>query len=66
VLYGTDGRLLFRGGITGARGHEGDSAGRDAVVALISGGVSSAAVSTPVFGCQILQRPADPRGRASP
>jgi hypothetical protein len=66
VLYGPDGRLLFRGGITGARGHEGDNAGRDAVVALISGGASSGSVKTPVFGCRILDLSATPLRRVTP
>jgi hypothetical protein len=56
-LYQPDGRLIFSGGITGSRGHAGDNAGMEAIVALATG---SAAVrdpvpaSTPVFGCSIL------------
>lgn len=53
LLYGADGRLLFSGGITAARGHEGDNAGRDALTALLAdgrGGMSE----TPVFGCQLF------------
>lgn len=53
LLYGADGRLLFSGGITAARGHEGDNAGRDALVGLLTdekGGASE----TPVFGCQLF------------
>jgi hypothetical protein len=52
VLYGPNGRLLFRGGITGARGHEGDNYGREAVVSLITGGSLSPA-RVPVFGCPL-------------
>jgi hypothetical protein len=52
LLYGTDGRLDFHGGITTARGHAGDSAGRDAILNLLSG--KPAALNTaPVFGCSI-------------
>ena len=36
MLYGADGRLLFSGGITVARGHVGDNAGRNAIVSLIT------------------------------
>src|SRR5712671_7486906 len=37
VMYDPNGRLLFSGGITDARGHAGDNAGRDAVAALLLG-----------------------------
>ena len=53
ALYAPDGRLLFRGGITGARGHEGDNRGREAVVALIRGDSLDPA-EHPVFGCPIF------------
>jgi hypothetical protein len=53
VLYGEDGALLFTGGITGARGHSGDNAGRASVVALLN----RARVErswTSVFGCGLF------------
>lgn len=51
-LFDTAQRLAFSGGITFARGHAGDNAGRSAVQALILGeGVSLA--HTPVFGCAL-------------
>jgi hypothetical protein len=53
LLFDPSGRLVFRGGITRARGHEGDNSGRDAVVALV-GGERADAVTTPVFGCSLL------------
>lgn len=53
LLYGADGRLLFSGGITAARGHEGDNAGRDALAALLTGDGGGAS-ETPVFGCQLF------------
>jgi hypothetical protein len=53
-LYGLKGNLLFRGGITAARGHSGDNAGRDAIQALLVGGSSRRNVTTPVFGCSLL------------
>lgn len=53
LLYGADGRLLFSGGVTAARGHEGDNAGRDALAALLTGDAGGAS-ETPVFGCQLF------------
>lgn len=65
-LYGPDGRLLFRGGITSGRGHAGENPGSTAVLNLINGrnqgGAStvgsvaasaSAPITTPVFGCSL-------------
>jgi hypothetical protein len=52
LLFGTDGRLAFHGGITPARGHAGDSSGRDAILNLIAGR-PAATTSAPVFGCSI-------------
>jgi hypothetical protein len=50
-LFASNGRLLFRGGITGARGHVGPNAGRDAVLASTSGDGTSDC--SPVFGCKL-------------
>ena len=50
LVFSADGRLLFTGGITAARGHAGGNAGESAVRALISHQVP-ARTSTPVFGC---------------
>jgi hypothetical protein len=53
ALYGAGGQLLFSGGITSARGHEGDNAGRAAIVSLLT--TDEAALSeTPVFGCPLF------------
>lgn len=65
-LYGPDGRLLFRGGITSGRGHAGDNPGSDAVLNLVNGGNQTGApavgvmaatattpITTPVFGCSL-------------
>jgi hypothetical protein len=51
-LYNAQGDLLFSGGITGGRGHEGDNFGVDAVTATVFG--SQAKHSTPVFGCPLF------------
>lgn len=53
MLYGPDGRLLFRGGITAARGHSGDNAGRTAIISLVTTGTAEV-TRTSVFGCSLL------------
>ena len=56
LLYATDGRLIFAGGITESRGHSGDNAGRAAVTALVLGTAKAAPASpavTPVYGCPL-------------
>ena len=57
LLYDPAGHLLFHGGITSARGHSGDNAGRDAVEALLFDKPTSQ-TSAPVFGCSIFECPA--------
>jgi len=52
LLYGADGSLLFQGGITAGRGHEGDNAGRTALRTLLSGAQPSQ-TQTFVFGCSM-------------
>lgn len=49
LLYAPDGRLLFRGGLTVARGHEGDSPGAERMTVLLAG--QPALSTAPVFGC---------------
>ncbi|MGI8671836.1 MAG: RedB protein [Luteitalea sp.] len=53
LLYDARGQLAFSGGLTVSRGHEGDSVGREAILAAASGETSARAV-TPVFGCILL------------
>ena len=60
VVHAADGRLLFRGGITGARGHEGDNPGRSQASAAILRGLGEAI--GPTFGCAL--RSADEMTRA--
>ena len=57
LLYGADGSLLFSGGITAARAHEGDAGGQEAIVAALYGR-TRVAESTPVFGCALQSRAA--------
>jgi hypothetical protein len=64
LLYDADGNLLFSGGITAARGHAGDNAGRSELVTLLNRGPSappvtlnrgqSARDATSVFGCPLF------------
>ncbi len=58
VVYDARGTLRFQGGLTGARGHEGDNAGTAAVRALIGEAATAAASAealhgNPVFGCDL-------------
>jgi hypothetical protein len=55
VIYDRRGRLLFAGGITGARGHAGDNAGRDAAVAGLKN-ASGPAARAAVFGCSLRDK----------
>jgi len=52
-LYDTAGHLLYNGGLTGARGHEGDNVGRRAILALLSGEARGPLVHN-VFGCLLF------------
>jgi hypothetical protein len=52
ILYDAQGKLLFQGGITAGRGHEGDNAGEDSIVALVHG-EEPVVRKTPVFGCPL-------------
>ena len=52
LLFGTDGRLLFSGGITASRGHAGDNTGEGAIIALLNH-QTPARAQTLVFGCAL-------------
>jgi hypothetical protein len=54
LVYGRDAKLLFRGGLTTARGHEGRSPALDRIAALVRGGVTNR-VEAPTFGCAISE-----------
>lgn len=60
LLYDAAGQLTFAGGITPGRGHEGDNAGRDAIVASVERRGTPVAprsntqpYETPVYGCAL-------------
>jgi hypothetical protein len=45
--------LVFNGGITSSRGHQGDNAGQDSIISFLTKGVVTAK-ETPFFGCFLL------------
>jgi len=53
-LYDQSGRLVFRGGITDARGHVGANAGRDSIETIVQHHAAPLA-STPVYGCPLVE-----------
>jgi hypothetical protein len=55
LLYAENGQLLFSGGITASRGHEGRNAGIDRIAAILSGRTPDRRDS-PVFGCALVER----------
>jgi hypothetical protein len=54
LLYDAKGRLIFHGGITSARGHSGDNAGRSNVQALLLNQPAQLS-ETPIFGCSLFE-----------
>ena len=52
LLYSSDGDLLFRGGVTGSRGHQGDNYGLDQLVASFDSR-RLARTTGLVFGCAL-------------
>ena len=56
VLLYKSGQLVFKGGITAARGHQGSNDGSDSLLALLSGTSHAFAKprNTPVFGCSLV------------
>lgn len=56
MLYSADGQLLFSGGITASRGHEGDNDGRNSIMSILTNG-SAEQAHTPVFGCPLFGEP---------
>ena len=54
-IFSASKQLLFHGGITSSRGHEGDSDGECAVAKLLEGS-STEQSNTKVFGCQLTRR----------
>jgi hypothetical protein len=55
LLYDKDGNLRFQGGVTRARGQEGDNAGRSAISDIVNNNASEQD-ETSVFGCPIQDK----------
>jgi hypothetical protein len=53
IVYGADGTLLFRGGLTTARGHEGRGPAHDRILALLDRRATDLATA-PTFGCALV------------
>jgi hypothetical protein len=63
-LYDATGTLVFNGGLTPSRGHEGASAGTEAVRRFLVGAADAGEASAPrsdVFGCALFDREPDAR-----
>lgn len=58
IVYDGNGKLVFSGGITGARGHEGDNQGLDAIQAIVMH-ADALCHKTAVFGCSLLDPPSN-------
>lgn len=52
-LYDADGQLLFKGGITSARGHSGDNTGRSVILSFLNKG-KAGQTETDVYGCPLF------------
>ncbi len=63
LLYDAEGRLLYRGGLTTARGQEGPGPGSDSIRSLVLGTKARAADGEPVYGCPLFERSAESPGR---
>jgi hypothetical protein len=65
AVYRNDGSLLYNGGITGERGHEGDNPAEDKLLSLLrepilpragSDKIPQKNASMPTFGCQLFDK----------
>jgi hypothetical protein len=63
-LFNTNGQMIFHGGITDGRGHEGDNVGSESVVNLVMGKTAES-TQTPVFGCALFDPLKDRVGGAT-
>lgn len=58
LLYNKEGILLFHGGITSGRGHEGDNLGSTSIQSILKKGSACAEpTSTNTFGCPLSRSP---------
>ena len=52
VAFDPSGKLVFAGGVTGGRGHEGDNIGESRLISLVTQGRADSARSS-VYGCEL-------------
>lgn len=52
-LYSPHGELLFHGGITNGRGHEGANAGSESILSILNESRQNF-IKTPVYGCSLI------------
>jgi hypothetical protein len=64
IVFNSAGRLIFAGGITESRGHEGDNIGESAIVSLVGNQDATVPRSTSIFGCSFVDR--NEKGNACP
>lgn len=55
LLYTSNGALAFSGGLTSARGHEGESPGQERILAVVKGEANPHVETAPTFGCELGQ-----------
>ncbi|WP_145116492.1 hypothetical protein [Botrimarina mediterranea] len=55
ALYAADGRLLFAGGVTVSRGHDGESLGAEQLRKQIQNPKEGAPVTAPALGCRLCR-----------
>jgi hypothetical protein len=55
-LFNDQGELLFSGGITSSRGHEGDSIGKSAIMDILQNKVTHVMQQPPAFGCFLHEK----------
>jgi len=65
LLYDAAGKLAFRGGITGERGHMGDNEGREAIADILHG-LTPRLTAMPVLGCSLANPKSKCAGGAPP
>ena len=61
LVFDSNGRLVFSGGITATRGHVGANAGENAVLAALRQQIPERG-RTSVFGCSLAQRVSSKEG----
>jgi hypothetical protein len=59
LLFARDGRLLFSGGITELRGHEGDNVGENTIISIVNKNIGGRD-RTSVFGCSLFSEKKGP------